>query len=361
MKNLVITILALSTLSCAINKNHQGTLNEPKVWNEGDLLHLQVHGETEKVQFKMLEGLQQDFEKVGDGKFEANINIPQLDSATFGYQILVEKAITKDSIAKVNYPESEEKYFIWEGKGSQKFDNFNKQLTGSLIDTTIKSQYLKTDRTISIYLPKDHQKAKALPMIVMMDGQMLKKYAPYVDYLITKKTIQPLVVVGLHSNQGMKKQGKMMLPMRFFEYVVDMRDSLYYAHQNFVLNEAIPYIIKSYPVSKKRQDHYAYGVSNGGAFCLQTAIAYPEQFNTVIAFSTVGYVGEFAQKIDFPDANYPNFYIAYGKYERPSEKNKKFVDKLKENKLNHQTKELACGHDHYMWKKEFLNYLTKIF
>lgn len=330
-----------------------------RIWEEEEILHLEVSSKADSVFFKMLGGLEValDYSK-SEEHFTMDRKIPGLQSANFQYQIMTKSNLGESEFQEITFPNTEMQFYLWTGELSSSIKE-NEELSGTLLDTLLSSKFLPEPRQLSIYLPENYEKEKSLPVIVVPDGQILEHYSNAVDYLIDNDQIEKLVLLGIHNNPGLTDFDGMMIPIRFLEYVKGgLKPKFYEQHQKFVIEEALPFVGNNFPV--KQSGHFLYGFSNGGAFSIETGMSYPEIFSEVIAYSNVGFIDQF-KEIKFDKEKYPFFNLACGQYEGEFETNQIFASILEEKEIAHAFDPLVCGHDNYAWKQEFLKYLIQKF
>jgi enterochelin esterase family protein len=142
------------------------------------------------------------------------------------------------------------------------------------------STHLDRDVLIDIYLPPVSPDDKAVSLLLINDGQDLPKF--HFDQLLAElyeqKAIEPVLCVGIHCSADRK-----------MEYgtanVLDYkgRGAKARSHQQFVLNELLPYIIENFGNDFKEKA-YA-GFSLGGLSAIDTVWHYPEYFSKAAVFS----------------------------------------------------------------------------
>jgi hypothetical protein len=284
MKNLFTIILfVILSVSCQSNtdRKEEGTGNEK--------LTINYTGDADVVQFKMFEGLSQVLKKDSvTGDFKGVLEIPNLNAAIFTYEIVIHK---KDSLGhmvefepnktliKLNNNDAIEKgdRFLWIGENRK--DSFleNVELSGSLITESITSEFLKEERKITVYTPKEVN--SKIPHIYFTDGSVINSYAPYIDRLISTNSIKPVKLIGIHSSSS----------NRYEEYVKgSSNNELFRRHQQFFYEEVVNRIETE--IENWEGERYLYGFSNGAAFCMHEGINNPTKFEEIIAFSTADYI-----------------------------------------------------------------------
>lgn len=112
-----------------------------------------------------------------------------------------------------------------------------------------------------------------------------------------------------------------------------------------------------YPISQKASERYLYGVSNGAAFVIESALTIEKYFNTVLPFSTAGYIGPTYDSLIFDLEEYPSFHIAVGRQEESIyNANVGFVQNLVNNNIDVEFIIKETGHDGNMWLEEFITF-----
>jgi len=317
---------------------------------EGDKLQIRYSGEGDVVQFKMFEGLSRILKKNALGVFEGLLEIQNLDNGIFTYDIIVHKKDSLGKMVEVEYPkEPDNKRLLWIGENRNISFLKATKLLGTLTDLELNSDFLKESRTLTIYNPKEVN--MDIPIIYLTDGSNVKAYAEYVDKMISEGKIKPIKLVGVHSSYE----------NRYSEYVDNgLENDFFKLHEDFFYKEVLNDVESK--ILNWKGKRYAYGVSNGAAFCMHAGINHPEMFEEIIAFSTADYISEFTKPIEFNYDDYPKFYMGAGRYEESIFRdNNKFVPKLKAEKIDVEFKEFISGHDYNVWKYEFLTYLEMRF
>ena len=378
-----ITLITLVILSVSCQSNTETT--EQKAINEK--LIISYTGDADFVQFKMFEGISQVLELNSvTGYFECILEIPHLNKAIFTYDILVHK---KDSLGQVveiepnktlitlNSNEAIEKgnRFLWIGKNRDDSYLENKELNGSLITKSMKSEFLEEKREVTVYTPKEVN--SKIPHIYFTDGSVVNSYAPYIDYLISTNVIKPVKVIGIHSSSS----------NRYEEYVKgDKNNVLFRNHQQFFYQDVVNTIEKE--IENWEGERYLFGFSNGAAFCMHEGINNPQAFEEIIAFSTADYITnplsllseedlkriealdtkareellQYLKPIDFKFEEYPRFYLGAGRFEESIfNDNVVFLSVMKDKGIKVNFKEFVSGHDYDVWRIEFLEYLKNQF
>ncbi len=314
-----------------------------------DTLYITYHGNAELVQFKMYQGVDFVLSKKADSLFEGKQYIKNLDDAIFTYDVIVYKFDSLGNYLNIKYKNKNfgDDLFIWKGKNRKTSFFKPKNIKGKLYEKEINSKYLGENRSITVYYPPEHN--NLTPIFYIADGQLVKNFSYYIDTLISDKIIHPLILVGVHSSKNYRHK----------EYVYCETDNIYFIkHKEFFLDEVVKSIETNF--LNWSGERYIFGVSNGGAFCMYMGLNYPDLFEEVISFSTADYISEFCRPIEFKFDHYPKFYMGAGKFEESIyNDNIKFSTKMKSENVEVKFKSFISGHDHNVWRYEFLEYLLK--
>jgi gluconolactonase len=144
--------------------------------------------------------------------------------------------------------------------------------------------YPGTPHTYWLYVPAGQDSSKAVPFMIFLDGSGFLRdstRAPVVlDNLIAKKQIPPTVAIFI--DPGVLPAVSDDVQSRYeriFEY-----DSLSSRFSSFLLEELVPDVEKSVPLSHSPDDHAIVGVSTGAVGAFMAAWNRPDQFHRVISF-----------------------------------------------------------------------------
>lgn len=173
---------------------------------------------------------------------------------------------------------------VWRGVNAPPEPERAAVLAGRLETYSLKSAFLGETRRVTVYRPPEDEASPnaPLPVIYLTDGQSLADFAPYIDALVTKGDLPPLLLVGVYSRLPMEAGGT---DYRAQEYLPDVNPPRYAAHEAFFMDEVIPWAEESFGASGARDDRALFGYSNGARFVLDMALKYPDRFGNVIAFS----------------------------------------------------------------------------
>jgi enterochelin esterase-like enzyme/sugar lactone lactonase YvrE len=144
--------------------------------------------------------------------------------------------------------------------------------------------YPGTPHHCAVYVPAQYDASKPTPFMIFLDGSGALgdgvRVPVVFDNLIAKHELPP--TIGIFIDPG-------VLPVvsdevqnrynRIFEY-----DSLSGRFAEFLLNELIPEVAKSYNLSKNPDDHGISGVSTGAVGAFMVAWNRPDQFHRVLSF-----------------------------------------------------------------------------
>ena len=143
--------------------------------------------------------------------------------------------------------------------------------------------YPGTPHNYSVYVPAQYNAAKPTPFMIYMDGSGAagnNTRVPVVfDNLIAKGDLPPMI--GIFVDPGvLPAVGDVVSRYeRVFEY-----DSLSDRYANFLIEELIPAVAKSYNLSKDPNDRGLSGASTGAVAAFVAAWNRPDQFRRVLSF-----------------------------------------------------------------------------
>lgn len=143
------------------------------------------------------------------------------------------------------------------------------------------SRFLNRSVTVDFYLPKDWAYATKVSLLLINDGQDLAvmDFSAMLDALLQEGRLQPVLCVGLHAGAERKMEyGTASQP----DY--DGRGAKARWHEQFVLQELLPYIQHTYHVITFEQLAFA-GFSLGGLMALDMVWNHPHFFSVAAVFS----------------------------------------------------------------------------
>src|SRR5215207_5300302 len=114
----------------------------------------------------------------------------------------------------------------------------------------IASSHLKRPVLVDFYIPKDDVAPGQLSLLLINDGQNLDEvqFAALLDQLLASNQVQPLMVAGVHAGKDRKNEYG---TARILDYEGRGKKAL--AHNQFVLEELLPFIHIQYGIEQFRQ------------------------------------------------------------------------------------------------------------
>ncbi|ASK31787.1 esterase [Chryseobacterium sp. T16E-39] len=147
---------------------------------------------------------------------------------------------------------------------------------------TLKSNVLKEDRTLNIYLPNGYDKTKAYPVIYLLDGSINEDFihvSGLVQFFNQMYAMPQTIVVGI-ANIDRKRD---------FTFHTDLKDlqkdypTTGHSDRfiNFLEKELKPYVESQF----KTTDKYLFGQSLGGLLATEILLKKPEMFDNYFIIS----------------------------------------------------------------------------
>lgn len=207
--------------------------------------------------------------------------VQDVEAAVISYTFI---PIKNGLVAAVNDETS-----VWRGPLAIVPPPQSQPLQGRIETTVFESQYLDSPREVSVYLPPDYAADHALPVLYLVDGQMMEGYAPLVEARILDGSLPPLLLVGVHAARELPETDD----PRGAEYLYGRAPDLFAKHEAFFSQELIAWAENVYGASTRREERAVYGLSNGAAFASYMSLHYPDIFGAAIVFSqgwTVDYI-----------------------------------------------------------------------
>src|SRR5438094_7614506 len=148
-----------------------------------------------------------------------------------------------------------------------------------------------TPHNYQVYVPAQYDASRPIAFMIFLDGSGYAgnnvRVPVVLDNLIAKRDVPPMVAIfidpGVMPARSDEAQNRYE---RIFEY-----DSLTRRFANFLIEELIPEIGKSYRLSTDPNDHGIAGLSTGGVGAFVAAWNRPDQFRRVISW--IGSFGNF--------------------------------------------------------------------
>jgi predicted alpha/beta superfamily hydrolase len=164
------------------------------------------------------------------------------------------------------------------------------------------SEYLRTSRRITVLRPRFRGREAAAgpsPVLYLNDGQNLFErsrafagntwHVPEtVNWLVREGLIQPLLIVGI--DHGGIRRAREYLPVED-ERNPHARRPLGRQYVEFVTREVVPFIERTYPVSRRTSARAFGGSSYGAVAALLTVLERPGVFGRLLLESPSLYVG----------------------------------------------------------------------
>jgi enterochelin esterase-like enzyme len=352
---LVKLLFCISAIYSGIPVFSQGSLR-----SQQDSLYITYSGKADSVFFKIKNGPRLPLAH-GSDHWQTVIGIQGLDAALLQYQFEVYQKGTKISDGQ---------YAVWTGK-KRTLHQKVPAIKGRLFIERIQSKSLNEERKLTIYLPPDYdslQKEK-YPVIYLADGDATDGYVPYIEYLIKKKKIPALVLIGVHTGESPFTSLENYNPAkdkRALEYLENLgkylkgADTLRFTnHLQFFCKEVVAFAESKFNISDNRNGRILFGTSNGSSFTVSAGKYYPEIFGRIISFSF-----GWDPALSAPEWNsdmYPEYFILAGTLEKKYHSNSTaWYKMLTEKKFKAHFTEVVAYHDDIMWREELLNLLPLV-
>lgn len=150
---------------------------------------------------------------------------------------------------------------------------------------TIHSTILNEDRKIYVYTPVNH--SEPLPVIYLMDGEMISLVAGIVDFLYQVNQLPPMIVVGIGNYEYDRTHD--LTPTNSLLNMDGTINSTAFKTSGggenflkFIKDEVMPFVEKNYNPSPNK---IFFGHSFGGLMTSYCLLNHPEMFNSYIAVS----------------------------------------------------------------------------
>lgn len=143
------------------------------------------------------------------------------------------------------------------------------------------SENLNRVVTIDCYLPAGDDNTSLLQLLLVNDGQDLKKmpFENILDELYEQEAISPLFCVGIHCSTDRKNEYG---TAKILDY--KGRGAKAFLYTKFIFQELIPFLKTTYEITSFREKSFA-GFSLGGLCALDIVWNYPHEFRRVGVFS----------------------------------------------------------------------------
>src|SRR5438552_7726728 len=148
-----------------------------------------------------------------------------------------------------------------------------------------------TPHNYQVYVPAQYDAARPIAFMIFLDGSGYAgnnvRVPVVLDNLIAKRDVPSMIAIfidpGIMPARSDEAQNRYE---RIFEY-----DSLTPRFANFLIDELVPEVARTYNLSKDANDHGIAGISTGGVGAFVAAWNRPDQFRRVITW--VGSFGNF--------------------------------------------------------------------
>lgn len=217
-----------------------------------------------------------------------------------------------------------------------------------LNDILIKSEQLGYQVMYSVYLPASFKPAsgEVYPILYVTDGyeymhEKMGNMVTILDNLIYLKKIKPLIVVFIdHREPINRSNNRRMQELAMNEHYL-----------NFVTEELIPKVEKSYPVSTRPEDRGILGASFGGLTAAYFSFSKPQVFGLAgIQSPSFWFRPEIFTVCDNPEKPPVKTYLTTGTINDAQEGAEKMESILNKNTCAFQYKEVHQGHSWGNWR-----------
>lgn len=294
-------------------------------WADGDVLHLVIESNAAEVYVCCAISL--PMQRMDDSKLWAlGLRVRELDRAVISYHF---RQIGTDGREEVSPIE------VFRGRDAPETSTAATRLRGEIRRYTIASAALDEARRITVYLPPSARPRASMPVIYAADGQSIDRLALFLEPLIERGSIQPVLLVGADSTAR-----------RAEEYLLNERSHIFLAHERFFVEEVADWAERELGAASDADRRAVLGFSNGGAFAIAMGYRHPERFKHVIAFS-VGV--PFAP----PEGELPAFYLLAGTLEDGFYNTTSTLARaLQAAGADTVFRERVSGHDDFVWAEE---------
>jgi enterochelin esterase family protein len=215
-------------------------------------------------------------------------------------------------------------------------------------DALIRSNTLNYQVMYSIYLPPNYNNVtnEVYPVLYVTDGyeymhEKMGNMITVLDNLIHLKKIKPIIVVFIDHREPVNRSNN-----RRMKELAMNTDYL-----NFVLEELIPAVEKTYPISTRAEDRGILGTSMGGLTAAYFAFSKPEVFGLAgIQSPAFWFRPEIYTYCDNPQRPPVKTFLATGTIHDTLDGAEKMQSILDKNTCTFQYKEVHQGHSWGNWR-----------
>ena len=232
------------------------------------------------------------------------------------------------------------------------------------------SNSAKHERGVYIYTPPgyDVKSDKDYPVVFLLHGYGDDESAWIevgranfiADNLIAQNKIQPAVIVMPYGHP---------LSLDIKKEFDDYADRNIEWMEKDLLNDLIPFLKNHYRISDDPKKRSIVGLSMGGGQSLTIGLKHPDKFSCVGGFSSASpqgssakineRLGGLAEKAADANDKLDLLWIGCGKDDFLLKRGEKFIDWLKQNKIEHEYKLTEGGHDWIVWREYLVEFLSK--
>ena len=218
------------------------------------------------------------------------------DSYTYNFTVDGVGALDQRSQNFRDYPNSLFNYFDMPGPATD-FMAVRDVPHGRVEAVIYHSKTMNAERHMHVYLPPNFEKITGrIPVLYLLHGYgdndisftSAGKIPEILDNLYAEGKVKNMIVVMPSGHVAGIKRGGVFAVGPFDDFSKDF------------LNDLVPFVEATYPVSKKREETAIAGFSMGGGQMLNLALWYPEKFGYVYPIST-GYFPAGAKEIGEKD------------------------------------------------------------
>ncbi|MCI0709719.1 MAG: hypothetical protein L0154_06100 [Chloroflexi bacterium] len=273
--------------------------------------------------------------------FALAVKIPRWEEAilNFGYLPIVNNRFQWGALT----------YNDWRGPDAPEPLPTVDELAGTLRDFTLDSEFLDDGtRQITVYLPPEYDENGEYPVVYLSDGSVVWSYSPIVEAAILNGDVPHLILVGIHAHPP-DPTGQ--FNFRGHEYLpwLDEETDFFENHEQFVIEEVIPWAEERFAVATDRNQRAIFGLSDGASFSLTMAQNHPDLFGNALVFS-LGWSG--AEYL--PTEEPIRYYLVTGTLETAFfEATTRWAEVLDEEDVQHVLKVRVSGHNQHLWREEF--------
>ena len=145
---------------------------------------------------------------------------------------------------------------------------------GKMLEEKINSNFLNTEMSVKLYIPKEFNPIHETTHCFMQDGDdyfQMGRVATFSDRLHEAHEIVNTVFIGIHYKDRQDRLKK---------YHPEGEE--YHAYQQFLIHEVLPLADRVLPINPLGTVRGLMGDSLAGTFAITTALEYPEHFQKVI-------------------------------------------------------------------------------